>query len=262
MVKQCAPIRVMSFILLAVSGALCQKNLPTDWLQGLAFDGSDLPEVQRPETDTSTWLPDAPSVVQSSWRGERFRAFGNEASVPLTLGGFGVSPGIIRETESGRVTPRPQANLTAHYQAAFIQERSGNLLGKDPHTSLFRQDLRYLPSTSITFMGRATYAASRILFTHDASGKGRPNTSYFLAVLASVASARPSRLTYWARSPSETFNNFGSTIGGDAGINLLHEFGPGIRQMVKGLTPKFVSRIEERTTHDLTRMGFASSPVR
>jgi len=252
MVKQSAPIRVMSFILLAVSGALCQKNLPTDPLHGLVFDGSDLAEVQRPETDTSRWLPDAPSPGQSSWQGERFRAFGNETSMPLTLGGFGVSPGIIRETDSGRVAPRPQANLTAHYQAAFIQ------IGKDPYTPLFRQDLRYLPSTSITFMGRATYAASRILFTRNASGKGRPNTSYLLAVLASVASAHPSHLMYWARSPSETFNNFGSTIGGDAGINLLHEFGPGIRLMIKGVTPKFVSRIEEGVTHHWTRIGIAS----
>ncbi|HMH07358.1 MAG TPA: hypothetical protein VK579_11830, partial [Terriglobales bacterium] len=55
---------------------------------------------------------------------------------------------------------------------------------------------------------------------------------------------------YWARSSSATFKTFGSTIGSDAGVNLLHEFGPGIRQMVKGHTPKFVSKIEEGITHD------------
>ena len=38
----------------------------------------------------------------------------------------------------------------------------------------------------------------------------------------------------------------------DAGINLLHEFGPGIRQMLKGRAPKFVSRIEERINNDQT----------
>lgn len=82
-----------------------------------------------------------------------------------------------------------------------------------------------------------------------------PNSSYFLGVLASAASARPPNFAYWARSPFETFNNFGSTIGGDAGINILHEFAPGIRQMIKGFTPNFVSRIEERFTQDHTRMG-------
>ena len=55
---------------------------------------------------------------------------------------------------------------------------------------------------------------------------------------------------YRTRSTSDTFNNFGSTMGSDAGMNVFHEFGPGIRHMVKGLTPKFVSRIEERISHD------------
>jgi len=45
------------------------------------------------------------------------------------------------------------------------------------------------------------------------------------------------------------FNDFGSTIGSDAGMKVFHEFGPGIRQMMKGLTPKFVSKIEERINH-------------
>jgi hypothetical protein len=122
---------------------------------------------------------------------------------------------------------------------------------------LLKQNLRYLPSTSSNFMNRATYAASRIFITRDDSGKGRLNTSYFLGVLTSVASAAANR-PYWARSSSETFNNFGSTIGSDAGMNVFHEFGPGIRQMVKGLTPKFLSRIEERITHDQTARNIVS----
>ncbi len=51
-------------------------------------------------------------------------------------------------------------------------------------------------------------------------------------------------------------------IGSDAGINLLHEFGPGIRQMVKGHTPKFVSKIKENITHDQTPRDIVSTPER
>jgi hypothetical protein len=41
-------------------------------------------------------------------------------------------------------------------------------------------------------------------------------------------------------------------MGSDAGMNVFHEFGPGIRQVLQGHTPKFVSRIEARITHDHT----------
>jgi hypothetical protein len=58
-------------------------------------------------------------------------------------------------------------------------------------------------------------------------------------------------------SPLETFNNFGSTIGSDVGINALREFGPGVRQTVKCLRLKFVSRIEASIAHNQTRMGVA-----
>jgi hypothetical protein len=147
----------------------------------------------------------------------------------LTLGAVGVSAGVIRETKLGHVTPGSQPRLTALYQ----------------------QNLRYHPSTSNSFMGRATYAASRIFITRDGSGKGRLNTSYFLGVLTSVASDTAYRPS-WARSTSATFSNFGSTMGSDAGMNVFHEFGPGIRQMLQGHTPKFVSRIEAHITHDHT----------
>ena len=104
-------------------------------------------------------------------------------------------------------------SLTAHYQAEFIQKKSS----------------AYAPSTSSSFIGRVSYAASSIFISRDSSGKGRLNSSYLLVMLTSVAlklHPAPSR----ERSTSTTFNNVGSTIGGDAGINVYHEFESGIRQ--------------------------------
>ncbi len=239
MVKRTAPIRVVSLILLAACGALGQKRPSADLLQGLQFEGSNSPEVQRPEMGTWRSLPDAPSLIQPPRRAERFPTFVNETGSPLTLGAVGIGTGVIRGTIPGHVTPGSQPRLTALYQ----------------------QNLRYYPSTSSSFMGRATYAASRIFITRDGSGKGRLNTSYFLGVLTSVASDTAYRPS-WARSTSATFNNFGSTIGSDVGMNAFHEFGPGIRQMLQDHTPKFVSRIETRITHDHTPREVVSSPAR
>jgi len=258
-VKRTAPIRVISFVLLAACGALCQKPPSADWLQGLQFDGSNPPEVQRQEMGAAGSLPDAPSTVQPPTHVEGFFTFVNAAGPASTLGALGV--GVMHETKLGPFIPGPQRSSTVPYQVAFIQEESSAFLGKYLYPPLLKQDTRYYASTSDSFVGRASYAASRVLVTRDDSGKGRLNTRYFLGVLSSVAMHAAYR-PYQARSASETFNNFGSTIGGDAGINVFHEFRPGIRQMVKGLTPKFLSKIEERITHDQTRRDIISIPAR
>ncbi len=104
------------------------------------------------------------------------------------------------------------------------------------------------PSDS-RIMGRATYAASRVLVTRDGSGKGRLNTSYLVRALASVAADTASR-PYWKRSVGAPFSDFGSTVGNDAGMNLWHEFRPGIEQVMKSHAPRFVSRIEARIGHN------------
>lgn len=243
--KRIRPIRVTSFLLLAACGALCQSDRPSaDLLPRSEYDGSDLHEKQRQELRTWKSFPDAPSA-QPPIRSEKFRTFVDEARSPLTFGAAGVDAGIMRETEVGRLGYGRQPSLTTLYKGALIQKESSAFFGKYLYPALLKQDPRYYPSSSQSLFGRASYAASRILITRNDSGKRTLNTSYFLGVLTSVAISTAYR-PYWTRSTSTTFKTFGSTIGSDAGINLLHEFGPGIRQIVMGHAPRFVSRIEER----------------
>ena len=248
MVGQTAPIRVISFLLLVVCGAWCQSEHPSaDLLQGSEFDGSNSPEVQRQEMLTWRSLSDAPSV-QCPTRAEKFHAFVEAARSPLTLGAVAINVRIMREEEE-HLAPGMQPSFTALYRAAVLQKESSVFFGKYLYPMLLRQDPRYHASTSDTIMGRATYAASRVLITRNDSGKRTVNTSYLLGVLTSAAVAAAYR-PYWARSPSTTFKDLGSTIGSDAGINVFHEFWPGIRQVLKRHSPKFVTRIEKRITND------------
>jgi hypothetical protein len=254
-----APIRVISFLLLAACGALCQSERPSADL--LQWDGSNSLEVQRREMQAWRALPDAPSL-QPSIQEEKFLTFFEEAHSPVTPGTAGINAGAMGGTELGNVTPELLASFTAPRKAMLAPKRSSTFFDKCLYPSLLEQKPRYHSSTSGSFMGRASYAASRIFVTRDESGKRRVNTSYFLGVLTSVAAADAAYRPYWARSASTTFSNFGSTIGSDAGINLFHEFGPGIRQIVKGHTPRFVSQIEQRITHDQTPLHSVSTPAR
>ena len=252
MLKRIARIQVLFLILLAACEGLCQKSPSADSFQGLQFDGSDSPQVQRQETRTWNSLPDAPSSIQFPTRAEGFPTFINETGSSFTPGAVGVSAGPLHATEGSPVTAAWQPSLADHYQLAFVQKKSSVFLGKYLYHPSLKQDAHYHASTSDSFMGRALDAVSRNFVTRDDSGKTRVNTSYFLGVLTLLASAM-ARRPYWERSTSETFNNFGSTMGSAAGINVFHEFGPGIGQMVKGHAPKFVSRIADRVVHTQRR---------
>ena len=248
----------MSFCLLAVCGALCQSERPSpDLLQASEYDGPDSHEVQRVEPPTWKSLPDAPSA-QPPTQGEKFRAFVDEARSPLTFGTAGVNTGIMHLTEVGGLSSGREASLTELYKGALIQKESSAFFSKYLYPTLLKQDPRYHHSSSPRFWGRVMYAASRTVITPNDSGKATLNTSYFLGVLTSVAIATAYR-PYWTRSPSATFKTFASTMGSDAGINILHEFEPGIRQIMNGHATKFVSRIEERVTNDRTDQTLSDS---
>lgn len=260
MAKRIAPIRVIFFLLLAACGAWCQSER-ADLVQGLRFDGSNSPEVQRPETRTWGLLPDAPSTAQPPKQAQKFQTYVDEGRSPIAPGAVVINTGVMRGTGLRHVTLAPQRSYTAPHSAVVAPREFHTFFGKYLYPSLLKKNQRYHPSSGGGLMDRATYAASRIFITRDDSGKGRLNTSYFLGALTSVAVSTAYR-PYWARSSSATFNNFGSTIGSDAGMNLFHEFGPGIGQMVKGRAPRFVFRIGERITKRQTPREVVSTPAR
>ena len=131
----------------------------------------------------------------------------------------------------------------------FSRKDSNTVFDKYLYPSSLKQRSAYRFSGSGTLMGRATYAASRIFVTQDETGKGRLNTSYFLRALTSVAAETASR-PYWRRSGVQPLSDFGSTVGNDAGMNLLHEFAPNLQQVMKSHAPRFVSNLAARVGHN------------
>ncbi|MGB8986509.1 MAG: hypothetical protein WCC37_07900 [Candidatus Sulfotelmatobacter sp.] len=169
---------------------------------------------------------------------QKSNVFFEEARSALKFGAMG-----------GRVTVMRQGGFAAPEKAASNQRESNNVLKQYLNSSvLLNQQSSYRSSSSNSLMGRATYAGSRIFVRRDEFGKTRLNTLYLLRTLGSMAAATASRPS-WRRSLGEPFGDFGSTVGNDAGINLWHEFRPGIEQLMKSHTPKFVSRIKDRIDH-------------
>ncbi len=244
MVSLITPSRVASFLLLVACGAFCQsEQLSTDSLQ---CEGSDSREERCQDLHGARSLPDAPSA-RTSIQAEPFRPFFDRARLPSTPGVVGVKAGVAREPQVAHMASRAQGNLTATYEAGLTQQVSNSFFEKYLYPSLLKPNRRYHQSIKSSFLGRATDAASGIFIIRDDAGRKRLNATYILGVLTSVA-VHTAHRPYGTRSASEPFNNFGSTIGSDAGVNLFHEFEPWIRQVVKGHAPKVVSRIEDRIT--------------
>lgn len=207
MVRQIASVAVVAFFLLAVCGAVCQEARQS--------------------------LPDAPSV-QAATQAYRSNLFIEEARSPLKFAAMAGQAGMMR----------PGAFADPD-KAVCSQKDPNAIFRKYLYPSSLKQQSGYHSLSSGSLMGRATSAASRTLIARDDSGKARLNTSYLLRTLTVVAKDAAST-PYWRRSPGAPFNNFGSTVGNDAGLNLWHEFGPGIQQLMKSHTPTFVSKVEER----------------
>ena len=161
----------------------------------------------------------------------------------------GMSTTAGTETDMAHVMAGARWNEAALLDPAVRARReSSDFFSRHLYPSLLDSNFHYRPSDSDSWMGRATDAASRILVTRDESGKWKLNTSYLLRVATSVAAHSASR-TYRARSGAAPLGDFGSTVGNDAGMNLLHEFGPSMRHVVTGHLPEAVFRIEERIIH-------------
>ena len=179
-------------------------------------------------------LPDAPSVrIAAGTQGFNFPEQFRTSRVGATIG-------AERPMAAGGFSP---------IEKTFSRKDSNTVFDKYLYPSSVKRRSPYQLSGSGTLMGRATYAASRIFVTQDETGKGRLNTSYLLRALTSVAAETASR-PYWRRSGAQPFSDFGSTVGNDAGMNLLHEFAPNLQEVMKSHAPRFVSNLAARIGHN------------
>jgi hypothetical protein len=133
----------------------------------------------------------------------------------------------------------------AFYQDKPDQNSSRDFFIRHLYPTLPKSNSNYHPANE-GLVHRATFAASQTLITRDDFGKARLNTSYLLRMLTAVAKDTAST-PYWRRRFADPFGDFGSSIGNDVGMNVLHEFQPGIEKLLKSHTPKFVTALEEHS---------------
>jgi hypothetical protein len=214
-----ASIRIIFVLVFMTCPAWCQS--------------SDTLRTTSDTLTTTASLPDAPSF-QTTDKTEVFQTFQDAVCAPVT--------------EPARANVRhavPATFENIRFRNRPAPKEPANIFEKYLSPAAIKQSRSYHPSVGGSFMSRATYAASSIVITRDETGRKKLNTSYLLAVLSSAA-AHSANCPYCKRSVSQPFGDFGSTVGNDAGVNLFHEFEPGIRGLVKNHEPRFIYKIEDR----------------
>jgi hypothetical protein len=186
---------------------------------------------ERGERRGTNYLPDAPSAVRS--KSETVFRTAMQQSWNSTA--LAANPAFIVSVATA-----------ASYKLDASDEQVSNFLARELTAARTSQNFKSVESGGL--LGRAISAASSTFITRTPSGQARLNTSYFLGVLTTAVIHTAYR-PYWNRPVSTPFSNFGSTVGNDAGVNLLHEFAPGLQQLMKSHTPRFVSRIEADLGH-------------
>jgi len=229
-------------------------------------------QEQQELSSAQSSLPDAPLAVLATQR-KRFQVFVGARS-PFISDNAGINTSMGRESPE-HFAPEETPSFSALYGAPVVQKESNVFFDKYLYPSLRRQDLQYHPSTNESFLGRVGYAASRLFFTSDNSGKRKLNTAYLFGALASAAASSTTYRLYRTQHvpgifgnfgsthpASDTFGNFGSTIGGDTGKKIFQQFWPQIHRIPRGHSLKVLQRVEDRIVRDPTSAALVSPPAR
>jgi hypothetical protein len=212
-------IGVAVFLLLSQAAVLCQSSV---------------------KISSSPSLLDAPSAQSSAPSRAASLIPGHPASSATALSFRGAALHEAACLDNSYPASAPSV-------AAFTELPERDAFAKDI-AKLFRHNVSFHPATSGGLLRRATEAAASVAIVRAPDGKGKLNTGYFLGVLSSAALHTAYR-PYWNRPISAPFSDFGSTVGNDTGMNLLHQFAPGLQALMKSHTPKFVTKIAAGIAH-------------
>ncbi|ABF39796.1 hypothetical protein Acid345_0791 [Candidatus Koribacter versatilis Ellin345] len=138
--------------------------------------------------------------------------------------------GQVNETYAGRVSNVIEDQTEQGFFTKFLLP------------TVLHQDPRYHPSTSANAVSRAAYAISRVVIGRTDSGHATLNTSELTGAV--LATAIPT--VYHPIRQYDAAQTAGRAAGGiatDAGMNLIREFWPDVRECMMDHGPRMVQNL-------------------
>jgi hypothetical protein len=193
-------------------------------------------------------LPNAPSHVPLT-DFEKFKLFGKRTYSPYTLASVAFDATYAHVMGDWRGYGGGMGGWGQRVGATYADYQASSFFRSFLLPTLLNQDPRYFPSPKKGFIPRTWYAASRVLITRNDFGREEFNYSQVLgtAFTKSVANFYyPEEDRGFGITVSRTFGSLLS----DAGSNMLREFWPDIKRIVRRHTPKKIKKIQEKIPMD------------
>ena len=191
-------------------------------------------------------LPNSPAYVPLTGT-QKFQIFVDSLKSPLTFMSAGIGASV-QYAVGTRMCGDGLGGFGGTYGASLATKESNVFFGRYLFPMLLNQDPRYHPSESRDTFSRSFYAASRVFVTRNDKGAETANTSYLLSTILSSSLANAYKPAYY-RSFANTASDIGTQIGSDAGMNVLREFWPQLREGLTRVEPSPFRKLREKI-HD------------
>ncbi len=188
--------------------------------------------------------PQLPPPYQRLNTREKFHVFVQHTYSPYTFVGAAFDAGTAQAAGAWHSYGGGMEGYGKRFGASLADSESGVFFGRFLFPVLFKQDPRYIRSSSVKTFPRMAYALSRIVVAPNDSGKRTINLSLIMSAFASAGLAN----AYYPR-PERGLSDTAGRAGGDllstAGMNLLREFWPDIIGKFRKHEPKPIQKIEQ-----------------
>ncbi len=206
---------------------ICLEKIPSNFGQG------------------TVTLPDAPSAYVPLSAHCKLLLFTRRAYSPYTFATAAFEAGIAQMSAEWPQYGGGMQGWGKRYGATLADTESRRFIQTYLFSTILHQDPRYFPSTQTSLIGRAWYAATRVLITRGDTGRTEFNTSEMLGAL-STSLLQNAYYPQHYRSVDATVGRFTGALSSDATSAILREFTPDLKLMFNRHCPKKIKRFEAR----------------
>jgi hypothetical protein len=189
--------------------------------------------------------PDAPSAYRPLSSRCKLHLFLRRAYSPYTFANAAFEAGIAQMSAQWPQYGGGMQGWGKRYGATLADTESRRFIQTYLLSTVLHQDPRYFPSTKTSLIGRAWYAATRVVVTRGDNGHSEFNFSEMLGAL-STSALQNSYYPQHYRTVDATISRFTGALSSDATSAILREFTPDLKRMFDRHCPRKLKAFEDK----------------